>query len=277
MPAPTRPQRRRPPVVNDVLVLCYHAVSPTWTADLSVTPDALERQLRLLVDRGYRGATLSEAVRGTEADRTLVVTFDDAYRSVGTLAAPILAKLGLPGTVFVPTNWPDRGLPMTWPGIDHWLGTPHEAELLPLTWEELGTLHQAGWEVGSHTRRHPHLTTLDDEQLAEELTASREAVVARLGSCAAIAYPYGDQDARVREATRRAGYSAGAALGRWLGEGDPFEVPRLGVYLGDDPRRFAIKVSPLVRKARANHAVERAVEALSPRLRKRPARADNTS
>ena len=48
--------------MSDVLVLCYHAVSPRWPADLSVTPEAFERQLQLLVGRGYRGATFHDAV-----------------------------------------------------------------------------------------------------------------------------------------------------------------------------------------------------------------------
>ena len=49
---------------------------------------------------------------------------------------------------------------MTWPGIDHWIGGPHETELVPMSWEELATLAAAGWEVGAHTRTHPHMTQL---------------------------------------------------------------------------------------------------------------------
>lgn len=35
-----------------MLVLCYHAVSTTWTADVSVIPEALEAQLTGLVRAG---------------------------------------------------------------------------------------------------------------------------------------------------------------------------------------------------------------------------------
>lgn len=233
-----------------MLVLCYHAVSPAWPAPLSVTPERLERQLTALVRRGYRGATFADAVAGAGGP-ALVATFDDAYRSVLTLAAPILERLGIPGTVFVPTDWAGRGEPMTWPGIDEWLGGEHEHELLPLTWDELGELAERGWEVGSHTRSHPHLTQVGDERLRDELAGSREACEARMGRpCRTVAYPYGDQDARVREAARAAGYAAGAALGRSLREGDLFAWPRVGVYHGDDERRFALKSSRLVRRLR---------------------------
>src|SRR5438105_523916 len=112
----------------DVLVLCYHATSEDWPAALSVTPERLERQLRLLVGHGYRGSTLERAVFDPPHPRTLAVTFDDAYRSVLTTAKPILDALGLPASVFVPTRFPDTGEPMAWPGIDQWLDGPHRDE-----------------------------------------------------------------------------------------------------------------------------------------------------
>ena len=34
--------------MSDVLVLCYHAVNPSWPAPMSIAPDAFERQLRFL-------------------------------------------------------------------------------------------------------------------------------------------------------------------------------------------------------------------------------------
>ena len=74
----------------DVLVLCYHAVSESWAAPLSVTPRGFERQLRLLSDRGYRGETFTEAVLAPEGAKTMAVTFDDAYRSVFEVGLPIL-------------------------------------------------------------------------------------------------------------------------------------------------------------------------------------------
>lgn len=238
-----------------VLVLCYHAVSESWPADLSTTPGRLRAQLELLVGRGYRGATFSQAVEGRPSGPTVVVTFDDAYRSVLELALPILADLGLPGTVFVPTAFPDLVRPMAWPGVDHWLGGPHEDELRPLRWSELATLGEAGWEVGSHTRTHPRLPELDDAALADELEGSRRDCEERLGApCRSLAYPYGAVDARVVEAAGVAGYGSAATLPARLHAAEPLHWPRVGIYHGDDLRRFKIKVSPAVRRLRASAA-----------------------
>lgn len=242
---------------GDVLVLCYHGVSERWPAALAVTPAQLEDQLRYLTGRGYRGATFSEAVSHSPRSHNVVaVTFDDAYRSVFELARPILERYGVPGTVFVPTAQAGREQPMSWPGIDNWLGGPHESELIPMSWQQLRELADAGWELGSHTRTHPRLTTLDDELLATELGESRRELEQALGRpCATIAYPYGDEDPRVEAATAAAGYSEAAALpSPRLHPPAPYRWPRVGVYHDDDLKRFARKVSPAMRRMRSNPA-----------------------
>lgn len=255
--------------MSDVLVLCYHAVSPRWPADLSVTPEAFERQLQLLVGRGYRGATFHDAVTSPSDGPTLAVTFDDAYLSVLELAKPIMDRLGLVGTVFVPTDYPEREGPMAWPGIDQWLGGEHEAELRPMTWTQMRGLAEAGWEIGSHTCSHPHLTELDEDTLDREMILSRKSCEQNLGRpCMTIAYPYGDYDMRVVAAAGRAGYQAACTLPARFHEAKPLEWPRVGVYHGDDDRRFRMKVSPLVRRMRASR-VWSAVDGARRRLRGR--------
>ena len=237
----------------DLLVLCYHAVSETWPAALSATPDALDRQLGHLVGRGYRGARFTEALATAPTAPTVVVTFDDGYRSVLELAKPILDHHGLPGTLFVPSDWPGASEPMRWPGIDRWLGTPHEHELQSLSWGELRDLADAGWEIGSHTCSHPHLTELDDAALAHELQASRSAVEARLGlPCTSLAYPYGSVDGRVEQATRAAGYRAAGSIPRVLSPPRALCWPRAPIFHVDTMRRFGVKVSPAVRWARGS-------------------------
>jgi peptidoglycan/xylan/chitin deacetylase (PgdA/CDA1 family) len=238
---------------SDLLVLCYHAVSERWPADLSITPANLEAELRLLADRGYRGVTFTEAVTERPPGRTVAVTFDDAYRSVLERGEPILARLGWPATVYVPTDFAGSERPMSWPGIDHWAGGEFERELVPMSWDEIGTLAARGWEVGSHTCSHPRLSRLGDEQLADELSRSKSVCEEHLGRpCESIAYPYGDHDARVVEAASRAGYRAAGTLPSRMVARDPLRWPRVGVYYGDDLRRFKVKVSPLVRGLRAS-------------------------
>jgi peptidoglycan/xylan/chitin deacetylase (PgdA/CDA1 family) len=246
--------------MTDILVLSYHAVSPSWPAALAVTPDELERQLRWLLERGYRGATVHEAVHAPPAPRTLAVTFDDAYRSVVQAAQPILSRLGLPATVFIPTDFPDGGRPMAWPGIDHWIGGPHEAELTPASWDELGALAESGWEMGSHTCSHPWLTTLSDADLDRELSASRARCEERLGTaCRSFAYPYGDHDARVVHAVRAAGYSVACTVPDAIREAEKLAWPRIGLYNGESMLGFRVKTSLMARRFRRTRVGARSV------------------
>jgi peptidoglycan/xylan/chitin deacetylase (PgdA/CDA1 family) len=243
--------------VPDLLVLCYHAVSRSWPAALAVTPARLDAQLRWLVRRGYRGVTFRAALEDpAAAGRRVAVTFDDAFRSVHDLALPILDRLGLPATVFVPTAFPGDAS-LAWAGVEGWLAGPHAAELTPLSWDELRALGRHGWEVGSHTVSHPRLTQLPDAPLAAELRDSRRACETALqAECASIAYPYGDVDARVVAAARAAGYAHGAALPAAPHRPRALEWPRVGVYHGDAGWRFALKASRTLRALRTATARE---------------------
>lgn len=235
-----------------VLTLCYHGVSDTWPARFAVPAAHIERQVGSLLERGYVGATFRDAVAAPPADRTFAVTFDDAYRSVHEQALPVLRSLGVPATVFVPTALVGSERPMAWPGTDKWLGSPYEDELTPMSWDELAELAELGWELGSHTRTHPHLPTLMPDDLRDELEGSRSDLEERTGApCESIAYPYGDHSDAVVAASRRAGFTVGGALAGMVGKPSAMAWPRVGIYDKDDGLRFRIKVSATVGALRA--------------------------
>lgn len=225
--------------MDDLLVLCYHGISESWPAETTVTPGDFEAQLTAFVRRGYRGATLSDALgRSPAGELTLAVTFDDAHRSVLELAAPIMAGLGIPGTVYVPTEFANTGRPMAWGGYDHWLGTEHEGELLCMGWEELGGLAAEGWEVGSHTRTHPRLSRIGDAEVALELSESKRECEERIGvPCTSLAYPYSDYDARSVLAAGEAGYRFAVTVPKRPTGPLPLEWPRIVVGHGETARR----------------------------------------
>jgi peptidoglycan/xylan/chitin deacetylase (PgdA/CDA1 family) len=228
--------------MTDLIVLCYHGISPTWPAETTVAPGDFEAQLADFAGRGYRGATLSDALTTPPADKTFVVTFDDAHRSVLELAAPAMARLGVPGTVFVPTDYASSQRPMAWDGYDGWAGTEHERELDCMTWDELRGLAAAGWEIGSHTCSHPRLSSLSDDRIAAELVESRAECERQLGlPCRSIAYPYSDYDDRVVRATRDAGYQFAVTVPRDSRPPLPLQWPRVGVYNGESAKRIRLR------------------------------------
>jgi len=226
------------------LVLCYHAVSETWRHALSVPADALEEQLRLLIGRGFRPVGASEAARG--GGKLLHVTFDDAFTSVRN-ALPALDRTGAKATVFACTGYADDGRPLGVPELQAEVDA-HSAELETMTWDELRELAVRGIEIGSHTVSHPHLPTLSDAELDDELRASKERLEDELDTpCTMLAYPFGDCDDRVRAAARAAGYETAFGLPGDASWRDPFDVFRVGVWRPDSARMVALKAHALVR------------------------------
>lgn len=238
---------------RDVLILCYHAVSPSWGASLSITPPAFERQIGHLLSHGWQTTTVTEAVTGTARGKILAVTFDDGFASVERYALPILSRLGAPATMFAPSAFMSGGATLSWPGIDHWQQTEHAVELAATDWAGLARLSARGWEIGSHTRTHPRLTRLDDASVARELTESRTEFGDHLKvPCSSTAYPYGDVDARVIAAARAAGYVCAVRLSSNLKQRGDLCAPRVGIYNGDDWQRFLTKIARSVRILRAS-------------------------
>jgi peptidoglycan/xylan/chitin deacetylase (PgdA/CDA1 family) len=242
-----------------VVRLAYHAIGG-WGSPLAIPEPALRSQLRLLRENRYVGLTFAEAERrgraGTLPPRTAVITFDDGYASVGRARA-VLREVGYPATVFVLPPFVDAGGPMRWFGVED---EPAQ-RMRPLDWAGLAALRDEGWEVGSHTLSHPLLTLLDDEALWRELAGSREAIAARFGDCATVAYPYGIADRRVATAARKAGYQAGCSLTADHSLDTPYRRPRLPLTGADTGLRLQLALTaglklrrtPLAGAARSLH------------------------
>lgn len=212
------------------LVLCYHRVSSAEPHRLAVSREQIDAHVQSLVRRGYRPVRAEELV--ARRDKVFHVTFDDAFRSVVD-ALPALERLGAPVTVFSCSGSADDGRPLRVPELEQLIDEA-PAEFATLRWDELRELADRGVEIGSHTVSHPHLPRLGDAELDRELRESRERIADELRRpCRYFAYPYGDHDARVRDAVRRAGYEAAFALDVSRASLDPFAFPRVDLYWGD--------------------------------------------
>ncbi len=108
--------RRRRAGGRRVLILSYHRVTQDFAADareglasLLVSVDTLRRQLEL-VGRSRELVSLADALRildeppGAGRGDVAAVTFDDGYAEVVEHAFPVLARLQIPFSVFVPTS-----------------------------------------------------------------------------------------------------------------------------------------------------------------------------
>lgn len=100
-------------------VLCYHDVAETassHTLGYHVTPTALVRQLDWLKNNGYHFVSLDEVLadragRKPLPPRSVLLTFDDGYRSFYTHVFPVLKLFKAPAVLALVGSWvePEKG------------------------------------------------------------------------------------------------------------------------------------------------------------------------
>lgn len=204
------------------------------------------------------------------------ITFDDGYTGFFRRALPLLRSRKIPSAVFLVTKGHETQLPYWWdhPDIvrrassvnrERWLrdgmgdgvriasmeGIASQAdlpdELLPASFSEIRENLGPDLTVGAHTSNHRCLTTLDESDLRRELAEPVMRIQDELGVRPRyLAYPYGDWDARVRDAAEVAGYEACLTLDMGLvtrNRPDVSALPRVNIPGGMPDAAFQAWVS----------------------------------
>ena len=228
-------------------ILMYHSVCnkiearhPYFETNISIT--AFERQLQFLRDREYSTAYLSglhELMQGGQnIRRSVVITFDDAFRNFYTQAFPLLCKYGFKATLFVPSGLVGR--------YNSVLG----AEPF-MNWSEIREVCRQGVEIGSHTVSHPNLYFSSAAALQDEIKTSKEDIEDNISQpVRSFAYPYAFPEhdkGFCQHFTRllaQTGYENGVStsIGRTGLRDDRFRLPRLPINSHDDLALFAAKL-----------------------------------
>lgn len=232
--------------------LCYHSIAARGAPYLALPPETFARQLGMLRRFGYRSGSFADLARLARGERlprrTVFLTFDDGFCDNFEVAMPLLREHGFHPLVFLLPRHVDCGAALDWPEVTEYHA--REPELMrSMTWAEVGEMAALGAEFGGHTITHPHLCDLDDDALARELGESRSLIESRLGSCEALAYPFGEWDERVARAAGAAGYRFAFSLPQGpQREGGPLCIPRVNVDRRDRGWRFALKLTPVGRR-----------------------------
>ncbi len=94
-------------------ILCYHGFSVEdehlFRPSLFMTGQVFERRLQWLSRNGFRVLGLAEGLErladGTLEPRSVVITIDDGFQSIGSVAVPLLERYRFPATVYVTTYY----------------------------------------------------------------------------------------------------------------------------------------------------------------------------
>jgi peptidoglycan/xylan/chitin deacetylase (PgdA/CDA1 family) len=203
-----------------VPVLVYHNIASQSRGRLVLGAKQFEDQMRYLKAEGYRVVSLGELLEYTSLKRQLprksvVLTFDDGWRSFKEFAYPLLKELGFPATLFIYTDF---------------IGARSA-----LTWAELRELAREGFDIHAHSKTHGDLRRrpgeADDEyarRIQVELSQPLQLFQRNLGQSSQIlAYPYGAQDDDVLKRVKDQGYVAAFTVRR---QGNPSFVAPLTIH-----------------------------------------------
>lgn len=238
-----RREEEVPPSVAEpkLPILMYHRIAADGTEETKrwrTHPDDFRRQLEFLRGAGYYSLSFEGWRAAANARRVLpgkpiVITFDDGYEEFQREVAPLLIEHGFRASIFVVSEL--VGQTNAW---DAELGET----LSLMDWSEIEQLAVEGFEIGSHTRRHLPLVTLDQEQLADDLARSKRTLEQRLGQpVRSLSYPFGLHDATVESVAGACGYEHAVTTDEWSASWSDslLALPRLEVAGTDSIDDFA--------------------------------------
>lgn len=136
---------------------------------VSATPEGFAQQMEHLA-RNYHVIGMPELLNAVESGsalpkRAVLITFDDAYADFAVIAWPILKRLGLPATMFVPTAYPNHPERAFWPDkLYQAFAATSQTELseTPLGRLPLGTTEEGRKSL---RRLQDYCTTIPDDEM----------------------------------------------------------------------------------------------------------------
>ncbi|MET0026279.1 MAG: polysaccharide deacetylase family protein [Candidatus Thiodiazotropha sp.] len=188
-----------------VPILCYHRFGERG-GKLEVSAHQFREQMQYLKSNGYRVIPLLDLLGFLEGKnpipkRSVVLTIDDGHRSIYSVAFPILQEFDFPATIFLYTDYMDKG---------------------GLTTKELRAMNRSGLiSIQPHSKTHTNLTRRDSgeskqrylRRVDHEVEAPIVAISQKLGSTPRFyAYPFGATNEQVIDVLRERGVQMGLTV-----------------------------------------------------------------
>ncbi len=244
------------PRPTGAVVLAYHRVGRRSEIAVDLPLSLFTAQVEELAGSGCivsLHTVLTMVARDKEPPVSPVaLTFDDGTADFAEVAVPVLARFGVPATLYVATDFVDRGRSF-----------PHDGR--PLSWAALRDVLGTGLvTVGSHTHTHALLDRLPPEAVTDELDRSIKLIEDHLERTPEhFAYPKALLGSPPAEAAVRGRFRSAAVAGtraNRYGRTDPYRLHRSPVQVTDGMRWFR-------EKARGGMALEDDVRRLVNRRR----------
>lgn len=222
-------------------VLTYHSVASETTpefASLTVEPGLFAEHMAALKEQDVDIICFGDVPAALATGRPAVaITFDDGFVDFAEHACPVLSRLKMPATLFIPAGFVGRRA--------SWL-RGRDAERLILGTRDIADLARHGFEIGSHGRMHLAADINPAQLVSSDALSSRMELEQMIAApVTSFAYPFGYHSAQGRRAIRAAGFQQACALGDLPAclEDDRWALPRLQVFDQTTPEALIALVS----------------------------------
>ena len=237
----------------NIPILMYHQIDAppprgTPLRGLVVAPSSFSWQMKMLRLMGYMGLSMRDLepyLTGQKIGKVVGITFDDGYRNNVEYALPVLQQQCFTATCY--------GVSSLIGGTNSWDNGIVAAKPL-MSLQDWQIWHQAGMDVGSHSRTHAKLTELAAEDARTQITDSKRELEQAVGcEVRHFCYPYGWQRLEHQQMAREAGYATATTThrGRVMPGADPYALRRIMVARATNPLQFFLKVATAYEDRRA--------------------------
>lgn len=189
---------------------------------LGITPENLEKQLKLFTDNGYVSYFVKDIPKMLSgeivpAPKKIVLTFDDGYKDFYSQALPLLKKYNVKATAYITYNLIGKSDYLTVSDLQEIIKT----NLV---------------EIGSHALDHKSLEYLKEEEIKKQISESKNNLEKKFGvPIETFAYPYGYYSQKVMQGVRDSKYKAAVAIDKEsvLTKENLFNLPRIraGIFI----------------------------------------------
>jgi peptidoglycan/xylan/chitin deacetylase (PgdA/CDA1 family) len=183
---------------NTVSVLCFHSISDNPDR-YSINLETFEHQIKKIANNA-RFVKLNDVVESLKDKKLktpcVAITLDDGFADV-TKILPLTKKYQIPITLFVLSE-PQNANQKEIQNNQRFLNT-----------QELKELISHGWTIGCHSKTHADFSTLNEENLKNEISAAKNTLEKNLGiPIKYFAYPKGVFNDKIINIVKEAGYEA---------------------------------------------------------------------
>lgn len=223
--------------IDGVPVLLYHQLVSNRNYETIEKNDAImsleefKKQMQMIAEAGYQTITLEQLQQHISGEvpapeNSIVITFDDGYRSDYLLAYPVLKDVGFRAESFLVTSFLQEDS-----GDEERLSTADIEKM-----KDVFTFHSHSHALHTFAYEHGDLSELLTENLMWDTDLSLQTLelkgIKEKADLDAFSYPYGKYDDRFQEILAFLNVSLGFTTQKgYVEEGcDPVAIPRFGLY-----------------------------------------------